>query len=116
MALENEIAKAELLGKSIIIQMDSNSKLGSGYIPADPHIQSPNGKILAGIIERFGLVVANGLSDKSTGSITRRRITKESTEESIIDHLIITEDLKHDLESLLIDEERNHSLVKTSKT
>ena len=26
-ALENKIAKAELLGKSIIIQMDSNSKL-----------------------------------------------------------------------------------------
>ena len=46
-ALEKEVAKAELLGKSIIIEMDSNSKLGTDWIPADPHPQSPNGRLLA---------------------------------------------------------------------
>ena len=47
---------------------------------------------------------------------TRRRVTVDSTEESIIDHLIISDDLKDDLESLTIDEERKHVLTKTKKT
>ena len=41
-ALEEEIAKAEMLGKSMIIEMDSNSKLGKEIIPNDPHNQTPN--------------------------------------------------------------------------
>ena len=115
-ALEKEIAKAELLGKSIIIEMDSNSKLGTEWIPADPHPQSPNGRLLAGVLERHGMVVVNGIIDKCVGVITRKRVTVDSTEESIIDHLIISEDLKNELESLLVDEERNHVLTKTRKT
>ena len=43
-ALEQEIIKAELLGKSIFIEMDSNSKLGSSMIPNDPHVQSQKWK------------------------------------------------------------------------
>ena len=104
------------MGKSLIIEMDSNSKLGTQYIEADPHNQSPNGRILAGIIERHGLVVVNGLSDKCTGAITRKRVTVDNTEESIIDHVVITDDLKSQLVSLVIDEERNHTLEKVTKT
>ena len=40
----------------------------------------------------------------------------DSVEESVIDHLVISEDLKDDLESLIIDEERNHVLTKVTKT
>ena len=40
--LEAQIVKAELAGKSVIIQMDSNSKLGNEYIPKDSHPMSPN--------------------------------------------------------------------------
>ena len=92
-ALEEEINKAEMLGKSVFLEMDANSKLGPEFIPKDPHGQSQNGRILAGIIRRHGLVVANGLKDKCTGLITRKRITKEGTEESIIDFVIISNDL-----------------------
>ena len=66
-ALEKEIAKAELLGKAIIIEMDSNSKLGPKYIPDDPHQQSQNGRILAGILDRHSLVLVNGMKDKCIG-------------------------------------------------
>ena len=52
LALEEEISKAEMLGKSIILQMDANSKLGPEIIELDPHSQSHNGRILANIIER----------------------------------------------------------------
>ena len=63
LALEQEIVKAELQGKSIFIEMDSNSKLGSEIIPEDLHKQSLNGKVIAGIINRHGLIVANGLNE-----------------------------------------------------
>ena len=36
-SLEEEITKAELKGCSIFIEMDDNSKLGSEFIPNDPH-------------------------------------------------------------------------------
>ena len=115
MALEQEIVKAELAGKSILIEMDANSKLGSKYIPGDKHIQSENGKILAGIIERHSLVIGNSV-EKCKGLITRKRITKNAVEESTIDYVVISEDLKDELESIEIDDERNHVLTKITKT
>ena len=115
-ALEKEIIKAELNGKSMFIEMDSNSKLGPEIISHDPHEQSPNGKILAGIISRHGLIVANSLKDKCKGLITRRRETINSVEESIIDHVIISEDLENEMDSIRIDEEKNNALTKIIKT
>ena len=116
LALEQEIIKAEMEGASIMIEMDSNSKLGKEFISADPHSQSPNGRVLADIIVRHGLIVANGLDDKCKGYITRKRETKDSMEKSIIDHVIISEDLVEKLEYLLVDEEREHVLSRITKT
>ena len=93
LALEEEINKAEMLGKSIVIQMDANSKLGTEFIENDPHVQSPNGHILSEIIIRHGLIVGNGLKTKCTGLITRKRVTKEATEESVIDFVIVSIDI-----------------------
>ena len=115
-ALEQQIIKAELEGKSIFIEMDSNSKLGPEMIPNDPHSQSQNGKLLSDIIERHGLKVANSIANKCIGLITRQRVTKDSTEKSIIDHVIISEDLEDDLNSIKIDEEGNNALTKIIKT
>ena len=61
LALEEEIVKAELAGKSILIEMDANSKLGPHMIPGDVHVQSENGKILSTIIARHGLIVGNSM-------------------------------------------------------
>ena len=44
------------------------------------------------------------------------RVTKDNTEKSIIDHVIITEDIEDELESLIVDEERNHVLTSLIKT
>ena len=70
--------------------------MGPEIISKDPHPQSANGKILTGIINRHGIIVTNGLVDMCV-AITRRRGTKDSIEESIIDHLMISEDLEKDL-------------------
>ena len=74
-ALEEEIAAGELEGRSIIVALDANAKLGSNYIPGDPYPQSENGKILSGLIERHALCVVNGLEDKRKGIITREKKT-----------------------------------------
>ena len=92
LALEIEIEKAKLAGKSIIVEMDANSKVGKQYIPRDPHVMSQNGAILAQIVERQQLTIANG-TDTCTGTITRRRQTKERVEESAIDMVILCSDM-----------------------
>ena len=54
--------------------------------------------------------------DVCSGLITRRRITTEGVEESIIDFVSISNDLKESIVSLHIDEERTHAITKYSKT
>ena len=92
--------------------MDANSKLGSHVIVNDPHKQSPNGKILEGILVRHALIVANSLSEKCIGSITRKRCTSLGVEESIVDFIIFSEDMEDFLVSLEIDETRKHVITK----
>ena len=114
-ALETEIEKAEIAGKSVIIEMDANSKLGNKYIPSDPHKISPNGLLLAGIIERHALVVANG-DKRSEGVITRKRVTRDRVEESAIDIVLFSLDMMPYFVSLKVDEGRKHVLTRITKT
>ena len=115
-ALEKVIIKAELQGKSIFVEMDSNSKLGPNIVPKDPHNQTQNGKMLADIIDRHGLKVANSIELKCIGAITRKRNTKDAIEESIIDHVIVSGDLENELDSIIIDEKEEYALTKIVKT
>ena len=91
--------------------MDANSKLGPKLIPNDPHNQSPNGKLLANIIDRHNLSVVNG-TDKCTGLITRQR----NDEKSVIDFVIVSKDILESIDRLVIDEERNHVLTRYYKS
>ena len=110
--LEEEIISARLANKSIIIQLDANSKLGKVFHPLDPKDQTPNGAVLASIVERNDLIVVNTLPNKCKGIITRRRTTSEGLEESVIDFLIISLDIMEDLKELIIDEDKEHALTK----
>ena len=115
-SLEEEISKAQSAGKSIIIEIDANSKLGPTYIKRDPKSMSPNGRILSGIIERHALTVANGVEEKSHGVITGRRNTKTNIEESVIDLVLLSNDLVQNLVSITIDEEKDHVLASITNT
>ena len=114
-ALETEIEKAELAGKSVVIEMDANSKLGKKYIPNDPHNISTNGITLATIVERHNLIVANG-SDKCIGTITRKRVTKYRTEQSAIDIVMISNEMEKHMDKVHIDEDRKHVVKSIRKT
>ena len=115
-ALEQEVLKAKLHGKAVYIQMDANSKLGPDIIKGDPHEQSENGKLLAAIIKRNALIVMNNSEQKCKGKITRRRITKSSREESIIDFVIVCEVMEDIISEVTVDEERHHVLSRHTKT
>ena len=114
-ALEKEIVNAELENRSIFIELDANSKLGPTLVPGDMHGQSENGKILAGIIQRHGLIIGN-THEKCHGLVTRKRIPKNTTEESIIDFVLLSEDLIENLDEIKIDDERKHVLTKIVRT
>ena len=114
--LEEEIKKAKLSEKGIIIQMDANSKLGPNTIKGDPHNESENGKILNDIIRRNALCVINGDEEKCVGKITRRRSTGIVSEESIIDFVITCENIADIVTKMEIDEERKHVLARYTKT
>ena len=75
---------------------------------------SPNGFLLAGIIERHALFVANG-SERSIGTVTRRRVTKDRTEESVIDIVLTSYDMKLCFLSLKVDEGKKHVLKSIRK-
>ena len=81
--LETEIEKAENAGKSVIIELDANSKIGKNHIPHDPHEMSPKGALLRAIIERHNLIIGNA-SSKCQGTFTRRRTTTNRNEKSVI--------------------------------
>ena len=114
-ALETEIERAELAGKSVLVEMDANAKLGPKYIANDPHDITPNGSLLAGIVERHNLNVGNG-SNECKGTITRKRVTKHTTEESVIDIVLFSPDLRKHFISMQVDEERKHVLTRIRKT
>ena len=115
-ALEKEISKAIMNGKLVIIELDANSKLGSTYVENDPHEMSANGRILEGIIQRNGLIVANGVKGKSHGTITRKRTTAHSVEQSVIDYVLISEELESHMTGCYIDDKRKNVLTRISKT
>ena len=48
--------------------------------------------------------------------VTRKRITKNTTEESIIDFVLLSEDLIENLAEIKIDDEREHVLTKIVRT
>ena len=43
-------------------------------------------------------------------------MTKNGTEESVIDFIIVSDDLKDEVETIIIDDERKHVLTRVTKT
>lgn len=107
--LEKEIIDAYENNCMIVVEMDANAKLGMEHIKNDPNVTSPNGKLLLEMINRQNLVVTNSM-DICEGVITRKRITKDSTETSVIDYILVCQKLSKSLMKVSIDEDRIHAL------
>ena len=96
--------------------MDANAKLGPECIQGDPYKQSQNGKVIASIIERHALCVANGITSKRKGLFTRVKDTVSGIQISVMDFVIISRDLLVHMEKIHTDDERLHVLTKNMKT
>ena len=95
--------ESKFLKKKIINCGVFEGKIDIFRLFSDPHEITPNGKILAQLVEIQNLMVVNW-SNNCRGLITRRRQAKD--EESVIDLVIISNDLNDNLESLESDENR----------
>ena len=93
----------------------ANAKVGMKYITGDPHQTSPNGRLLLEIVERQRLIIVNAM-EICKGVITRERITKDGRETSVIDYILISENLSKFLIEACIDEERLYVLHRYKKT
>ena len=93
----------------ILLAMDGNARIGLLGEPV-----SRNGKCLMQVFENMDLHLLNN-SDKCTGKVTRIN-TKDNTEFSAIDFVVVSDGAKPWVQSMLIDEDglmkvkgRNHS-------
>ena len=100
--LEQVILNAKMEECLYILELDSNAKVGFQVIKSDPHPQSPNGMLLTEMIQRNNLYLCNA-SNKCEGSVSRRRVTKKGIEESILDFLIVCEEMSNFFQSMKID-------------
>ena len=62
------------------------------------------------------MIVVNGLIQKQVGLITRQRTTKDGTEQSVIDFVIMSSDLIEHLEYVHVDDKWVHVLTKFWKS
>ena len=108
---ETEIISAKEEGCLVLIEMDANAKLGANIIYNDPNCISENGLLLRDIIERQNLICLNR-HEKCSGSITRHRKTIHGDEKSIIDFIIVCDQLATFLHKMIIDEKRANVLTK----
>ena len=85
--------------------MDVNEKLGKTVIKNDPNEASKYGKVLLDIIERNNLKIGNSL-DKCKCTITRNQKKSGESELSVIDYVLMCEDMEEILSKMEIDEDR----------
>ena len=93
----------------ICIELDANAEQGGDIIENDLHKGSANGELLLGILVRNNLIVCNGTAQCS-GLITRERQTVNGSERSIIDFLIVCEELFYHMKEMQIDEEKKYAI------
>ena len=108
--LEKQVVEAKNDNCKIIIQCDANAKLGNNVYPKDPHGQSENGSILEEIVSRNSLSILN-FDTNCNGIITRSRNTLKRSEASIIDYIIVCEDMMSFFMNMHIDEDRKFVLT-----
>ena len=109
--IEQEIVDAKDENCLVIVQLDANAKIGKENLKDDPNNVTDNGKILLDVVERNTMCIVNTL-DLCKGLITRERTAALKIEKSVIDYVLICEDMKKYVVEMNIDDERIHVLTK----
>ena len=96
----------------VLIEMDTNAKLGHELIKNDPHKISYNGTLLRDIIQRQNLTCLNA-HELCQGSIMQHRKTVLGDEKAILDFVIVCDQLVAHFQRMIIDEKRAKHLLLT---
>ena len=76
---------------------------------------SNNGKVMLDVVDRQNLYIAN-TSDVCDGTITRERVSGNKSEKSIIDYILVCEEMRKFLTMMTIDDSRSYVLSRFLKT
>ena len=110
--LNAEVLNATNNGAAFVLQMDGNLWAGKGILKNDPKDQNQNGKYFEKFLQQNPhLTVVNALQ-LCNGNITRRKITKNAIQETIIDFYVVCDKILPLVTSMTIDENGQHSLTR----
>ena len=112
--LDQEVKNAKLFNCLICMELDANAKVGKLKIKDDPNETSENGEYLIDFAENNNLVICN-TTVRCEGTITRERVTINGTERSVIDYIIVCEEMYSFLVSMKVDESRSFALSNFNK-
>jgi len=113
--LDHEILQCQQEGSACIIMTDGNAWLGESIIKQDPHSQNKNGQLFSEFLERNPHLNLMNASDLCDGAITRCRTANGRLEKSIIDFVIVCNQVLPYVQKFVIDEEKAFSLTNYSK-
>ena len=94
-----------LNGDSVILLGDFNAKLGNGIINQDAHAVSKCGKMLFSLFQKYNLCLLIS-SDICQGTFTRIHQCNKRIETSVLDHVLVSDDLQQHVVSMLTDEQK----------
>jgi len=109
--LGQEVEDAMLTNRGFILQMDSNSHLGDSIIKGDPCKLDQNGVHFLNFLQKYPHLQLVNSMPITEGLITRKRVTVNHTEISVIDFFVVCEKIVPFLEKLVIDENKEHCLT-----
>ena len=105
LGLEEEILAAKNENCLVIVQMDANAKVGKDTIVNNPNTSPDNnGRHLLELIDRQELKMLNS-EQNCVGTITRYRETKNKTEVSVLDYVLVCEGMHQYFMGMQIDED-----------
>ena len=109
--LNEEVHYSKSSGSGLVIHFDGNLWAGSKIIPGDPRPQNYNGKLFEQFLRQNPhLTVVNSLS-LCEGLITRRRQKNGILEESVLDFLIVCDQVLPYVTKMQIDENKKFVLT-----
>ena len=103
--LSSQIEQAFLSGDSVIMVGDFNAKLGKDVVGGDVHPMSANGRLLFSLSNNYNLFVLN-FSDLCKEVFTRIHNYRNKVEKSVLEYVLISEDMYSHFVSMHTDEEK----------
>ena len=101
-----EIERGKASDDNVIILGDMNARIEKNELKSGTiEDTSTNGKLLKAVVEKYQLEVLN-FHPNTVGKWTRIQKKKKAIEKSIIDYIMVEENLKHRIEEMIIDEDK----------